>query len=99
MKPGRLTPARLVEIVVHVDLDQVRGGDLGPQELMPLHQELAVLARHAHGAMVVDDVVPAVMGDEPVDGGEVDARLPFRRRHGCADRFARWHGCSRQVLS
>ena len=73
----------LVEVVVHVDLDQVGGGDLGPQQLVLLHQELARLARHPHGAVVVDDVVPAVMGDQPVGRGQIDARLPLVGRHAC----------------
>ena len=44
---------------------------------MLLHQELSILAWNTHGAMVVDDVVPAVMGDQAIDRGEIDARLPL----------------------
>jgi len=34
-------------------------------------------------SLIINDVVPAVMGHEPIDGGEVDARLPLRRGNGC----------------
>ncbi len=71
----------LVEVGVHVDLDQVRGRDLGPEELVLLHQELARLAGHAHGAVIVDHVVPAVMRNQTVDGRQIDPRLPLGRRH------------------
>ena len=50
---------------------------------MLLDEEFALLAGHAHGRVIVDDVAPAVMGDQPVGGGEVDAGLPFRRRDVC----------------
>jgi hypothetical protein len=39
----------LVEVLVHVDLDKIRGGDLRPQQLVPLHQELSIFARDTHG--------------------------------------------------
>ena len=41
-REARPVDARLlVEVVVHVDLAEIRGGDLGPQQLMLLHQEFA----------------------------------------------------------
>ena len=82
-REARPVDARLlVEVVVHVDLAQVRRRHLGPQQLVLLHQELARLARHPHRAVVVDHVVPAVVRAQPIDGGEIDARLPFGVRHG-----------------
>src|SRR6478752_717400 len=33
--------------------------------------------------LIINAVHPAVMGHEPIDGGEVDARLPLRRGNGC----------------
>ena len=45
---------------------------------MALHQELGVLAGHAHGAVIVDHVVPAVVRAQAVDRGEIDARLALR---------------------
>ena len=74
----------LVEIVVHVDLDQIGGSHLGPQQLVPLHEKLLILAGHAHGAMIVDDIVPAVVRHEAIDRREVDARLPFRGGNVCS---------------
>ena len=83
VKPGRLTPAAFVEIVVHAHLDEVRRRHFGIEELVPLDEELTVFAGHAHGGMIVDDIVPAVMRDQPIDGGEVNACLPFCGRDVC----------------
>src|SRR5262249_50871574 len=74
----------------HADLDEVGRRDLGVEKLVPLDEEHAVLARDPHGAVIVDDVVPAVMRDQPVGGDEVGARLPFVRAH------AGWRDRSRQ---
>src|SRR5207253_6175589 len=52
------------------------------EQLMPLHQEFAVIGWHAHGAVVEDHVVPAVMRNEPIASGEIDACLPLLRRDG-----------------
>ena len=70
----------LIEVVVHVDLAQVRRGDLGPQQLVLLHQELARLAGHPHRAVIVDEVIPAVVRAEAIHGGEIGAGLPFLGR-------------------
>jgi hypothetical protein len=48
---------------------------------MLFHQEFARLAWNAHGRVVVDDVIPTVVRGQPVDGSEIDPRLPFRRRN------------------
>ena len=76
----------LVEVLIHVDLDQVGGRDLRPQQLVPLHQKLSILAWSPHGAVVVNDVIPAMVRDQAIDRSEVDARLPFRSR--CRRRWA-----------
>jgi hypothetical protein len=47
-KAWTVHPGALIEIVVHVDLDEVRRRDLGPEQLVLLHQEFALLARDAH---------------------------------------------------
>ncbi len=86
-KARTVDAGQLVEVVVHVDLDEVRGRYLGPQQVVPLHEKFAVLAGHAHRTMIVDDVVPAVMRDQAVDRGKVDTGMPFRRRHA-GSRFA-----------
>jgi hypothetical protein len=44
---------------------------------MLLHQEFSIFAWNTHGAMVVDDVVPAVLGDQAINRRKVDARLPL----------------------
>ena len=78
---------RLVEdVAVDVDLDQARGGDLLVEEAVRVDQELVLGARHAQRDVVVDQVRPAVMGDQPVGGGELDARLPFLFADPLADR-------------
>ena len=71
----------LVEVLVHADLDQVRSRDLRPQQLVLLHQELSIFSRNAHGAVVVNVVIPTMVGDKPIDRGEIDANLPFRGRY------------------
>ena len=37
--------------------------------------------RHAGGDVGVDQVVPAVMRDQAIAGGEIDALAPFGVRH------------------
>ena len=76
---GPVDAGFLVEVLVHRDLHEIGRGDLGVEQIVLLHQKFARLARHPHGGMVVDDVVPTVMRGQPVDGGEIDARLPFCR--------------------
>src|SRR5262245_30687552 len=82
----------LVQVLVHVNLDEIRGGYLRPQYLVLLHQEFSVFPRNAHGAVVVNDIIPAMVRDQTIDGGEVDAALPFRR----GDR-GRWAGLGMDV--
>lgn len=71
----------LVQVLVHVDLHQVGGGHLGVEQVVLLHEKHARLARHPHRGVVVDDVVPTVMRDQAIDGGEIDAGLPFALRN------------------
>jgi hypothetical protein len=85
---GAVDARCLVEVVVHRHLGEVRGRHFGVEQFVPLHQEHARLARHPHRRMVIDHVVPAVMRQQPVNRGEVDARLPLLRRHACGH-FAR----------
>jgi len=74
---GPVDAGLLVEVVIHVDLHEIRRRDLGPQQLVALHEEFARLARHPHGAVVVDHVVPAVIRHQAIDRREIEARLPF----------------------
>jgi hypothetical protein len=69
----------LVEVLIHIHLDKIGGRDLRPQQLVPLHQEFSVFVWNAHGAVVVNDIIPAMVRDQTIDRGKVDARLPFRR--------------------
>ena len=48
---------------------------------MPLDQKFALLVGHPHGGMIVDDVTPAVVRDQPISRGEVNAGLPLGRRN------------------
>ena len=71
----------LVQVLVHRDLHQIGRGHLGVEQVVLFHQEFSRLARHAHGGMVVDHIIPAVMRSQAINGGEIDACLPFRRRN------------------
>ena len=62
-----------------VDLDQARRGDLLVHHPVGIDQEGARLARHARRDVVGHHVGHAVEIDQPVAGGEVDARLPLGR--------------------
>src|SRR5215470_5871702 len=69
---------RVVEdFSVAVDLDQVRCSDLFVQQSVRIDEKLILRARHAYRDVVVDHVRPAVMRDQPISGGELDARLPL----------------------
>src|SRR5262245_47234715 len=48
---------------------------------MPLNQKFALLARNPHGGMIIDDVAPAIVCDQPISRGEIDAGLPLGRRN------------------
>ena len=45
--------------------------------LIGIEQEMMLGPRHARRKMGEDEVVPAIMSDQPVGGGEIDADLPF----------------------
>jgi hypothetical protein len=51
----------LVEILIHVNLDQIGGSDLRPQQLVPFHQELSILAWSPHGAVIVNDCITSMI--------------------------------------
>src|SRR5215470_17343384 len=71
----------LVEIVVNVDFDEISGPHLVPHVDVPLHQHFAWLTRNTHGAVIVDQLTPAIVVAQPIDGGEIDTRLPLGLRH------------------
>ncbi len=64
-------------VAVDVDLHEIRRADLTVMEPERIDQEVAVLARHAQRDMVVDQLGPAEMIEDPVSGRELHARLPF----------------------
>src|SRR5208337_3066440 len=72
---------------LQVDLDEIRGRHLLEHEAVGVDEEVMVAARNAGRNVGEDEVVPAVSGDEPVAGGEVDARGPFGRADLVPDRF------------
>src|SRR5262249_37293929 len=47
----------------------------------PLHQELSIFPGNARGAVIVNVVIPAMVRDQAIDRGEIDAGLPFRGGH------------------
>ena len=48
---------------------------------MSLDQKFALLAWHPHGGVIVDDVAPAVVCDQPISRGEVNTGLPLGGRN------------------
>src|ERR1700739_2733568 len=69
------------QIAVEVDLDQTRGGDFIKHQTVGVDQEMMLRTRHPRGDMGVDQIVPAIMRDETVAGGEGDALAPLGLRH------------------
>ena len=59
-----------------VDLDQAGGGDFMKHQAVGVDQEI-IGARHLGGNMGEDQIVPAMQGDQPITGGQVDTGLPF----------------------
>ena len=49
--------------------------------LIGVEQEMMLRPRHPRRQMREDEVVPAVISDQPVGGGEIDADLPLLRAH------------------
>ena len=74
-----------VSFAVEVDLDQARRRDLLEHHPVGIDQEVMVRARHARRNVGVDEVVPAVQGDEAIAGGEIDALVPLGVRHAGRD--------------
>jgi hypothetical protein len=68
-------------IAVEADLDQARRGHFLEHQLIGVEQEMVLGPRHSRREMGEDEIVPAVMRDEPVGGGEVDADPPFLGAH------------------
>jgi hypothetical protein len=70
-----------------VDLDQARGGDLFVEHAVEIDQQMVFAARDTRGDVVVDEVGHAVLVDQAIAGGEIDARLPLLGRDLRADRL------------
>ena len=68
---------RLDRIAADVDLDQRRGGHFLEHQIVRVEQEMMLGSRNPRRQMGEDEVVPAVMRDHPVGGGEVDPDRPF----------------------
>ena len=68
-------------VAVEIDLDQARGGDLVEHQAVGIDQEMMLRSRHPRGDVGVDQIVPAIMRDQPVAGGEIDALVPLGLRH------------------
>jgi hypothetical protein len=68
---------RFDDVAVEIDLDQIRGADLGEQQPVRIDQKVMVGPGDTRRDVGEDQVVPAVVRDEAVRGGEVDAGLPL----------------------
>ena len=68
-------------VAVEIDLDQARGRDLVEHQAVGIDQEMMFRSRHARGDVGVDQIVPAIMRDQPVAGGEIDALGPLGLGH------------------
>ncbi len=61
-----------------IDLHQAGSGDLPVEQTIEIDQQI-FRTRNAGGDVVIDEVGHAEGIDQAVAGGELDARLPFRR--------------------
>ena len=68
-------------VAVEVDLDQTGSGDFVEHQAVGIDQEMMLRSRHPRRDVGVDQIVPAVMRDEAIAGGEIDALAPFGLRH------------------
>src|SRR5262249_38014942 len=89
VKPGRLTPARSSRSSSMLTLTRF---EAVTSVLVPLHQELSLFPGNAHGAVVVNAIIPAVVRDQAIDRGQVHSALPFRGGLGGC-----WAGCGMDV--
>jgi hypothetical protein len=70
-------------VAVEVDFHQAGSGDFVEHQAVGIDQEVMLRPRHTGGDMGVDQIVPAIMRDQAIAGGEVDPLAPFRIRHVC----------------
>ena len=68
-------------VAVEVDLDEARCGDLVEHQAVWVDQEMMLRSRHPRGDVSVDQIVPAIIGDQTVARGKVDPLVPFGIRH------------------
>ena len=75
---GRVDVERAVHQLVarQVDLDQARRRDFVEHQAIGVDQEI-FRTRYLGRDMGEDQIIPAIEGDQPVAGGEVDACTPF----------------------
>src|SRR4051794_15384903 len=72
----------LAELVaVEINLHEARSGDFVEHQAIRIDQEMMLRSRHARGDVRINQIVPAVMGDETVAGSEIDPLVPFGLRH------------------
>ncbi len=82
---GAVDAGTLVQVIVHADLDQVRRCHFRIERLVALDQEVPRVGGTAHGRMVEDHVAPAMMRQQAIHGGEIDAGLPVGVGRGDGD--------------
>ena len=64
-------------LAVLVDLDQAARGDFFEQQTVWVDQKMVFRPGHPRADVGVNQVGPAVSGDQPVAGGQVDPQSPF----------------------
>src|SRR5262249_25545005 len=86
-KPARFTwqGFSVIFFPAHIDLAQVGGRDLLVQKPVRIDEDLVLGTRTPQQNMVVQGVRPAMRGDQPVGGGELDAGLPLLLAYALAD--------------
>src|SRR5271169_5013945 len=77
------------QVAVKVDLDQAGGGDFVEHQPVRIDEEMMFRPGHPGGDMGIDQIVPAVIGNQSVAGGKIDALAPLRLGHPDGTSFSR----------
>jgi hypothetical protein len=64
-------------VAVQVDLHQAAGRDLVKHQAIRVDQKVVLGAGEPGADVGVDQVAPAIVRNQPVGGGQIDAQLPF----------------------
>ena len=64
-------------LAILVDLDQAAGGDFLEQQAVRIDQKVVFRSRHTRADVGVNQVGPAIGGDQAVAGRQIDPQLPL----------------------